>query len=95
VFVYIPSQQNSQIANNRKTKIIKPNTTQRHKIKLKVQKKVKQSHYRPSETLRFQEGEAPRFQDNRHIKVERLSALHTGRPLYPQEIFLVLISVTG
>jgi hypothetical protein len=30
----------------------------------------------------FQEVEAPRFQDNRHIKVVRLSALRTGR-LYP------------
>ena len=30
----------------------------------------------------FQEVEAPRFQDNRHMKVVRLSALSTGR-LYP------------
>jgi hypothetical protein len=33
---------------------------------------------------RFQEAEAPRFQDSRHMKVVRLSALRTGR-LYPPE----------
>ena len=59
-----------------------------------VNVKVKQSHYRPGRPWGFQEVETPRFQDTRHMKVVRLSALRTGR-LYPQEIFLVLISVRG
>ena len=37
----------------------------------------------------LQKAEAPRFQDNRHMKVVRLSAL------YPQHMLLVLISVRG
>ena len=49
--------------------------------------KVKQSLYRP---WGFQEVEAPRFHDNQHMKMVRLSALHTGS-LY----LLVLISVRG
>jgi hypothetical protein len=54
-------------------------------------KKVKQSHYRPGQVLRVPEFKALRFQDNRHMKVVRFSALLTGH-LYPQNIFLVLIS---
>jgi hypothetical protein len=42
----------------------------------------------------FQEAEASIFQDNRHMKVVRLSALGSGR-FTPQELFLVLISVKG
>jgi hypothetical protein len=47
-----------------------------------IDDKVKQSNYRPGQAMRFQEDEAPRFQDNRHMKVVRLSALGAGR-LYP------------
>jgi len=53
--------------------------------------KVRESLYRP---CRIPEDETPRFQDNRHMKVVRLSALRTVL-LYPQEMFLVLISVRG
>jgi len=35
----------------------------------------------------------PRFPDNQHMKVKRLSAIRTGC-FTPQEIFLVLVSVT-
>ena len=48
--------------------------------------------YRPDRPWGFQEVEGPGFQDNRHMQVVRLSALRTGR-LYPQEVFLVHISV--
>jgi len=47
----------------------------------------------PEDRLRgFQEVEAPKFHDNRYMKVVELSALCTSH-LYPQEIFQVLISV--
>jgi hypothetical protein len=42
----------------------------------------------------FQEVEAPTFQDNRHMKVVRLSAIRTGR-LYTEEIFLAPSSNMG
>ena len=59
-------------------------------------KNVKQSHYSPGHVLRVPGSwEAPKFQDNRHMKVVRLSALRAGRFYPPQEIFLVHISVRG
>ena len=48
----------------------------------------------PGQALRVPEVEAPRFEDNWHLKVVRLSALRTGH-LYPQKIFLILISIRG
>ena len=51
----------------------------RHRV---PQAKIKQSHYRPGQPWGFQEVEAPRFQDNQHMKIVRLSALRTVR-LYP------------
>jgi hypothetical protein len=42
----------------------------------------------------FQKVDTPRFNDNQHVKVGGLSALCSSH-LYLQEIFLVLISVTG
>jgi hypothetical protein len=63
-------------------------------VLLKVYVKIKQSHYRPGQALRFQEVEAPRFQDDQCMKVVRLSVLCTGH-VHPQEIYLVLISDRG
>jgi hypothetical protein len=36
--------------------------------------------------IQFQEVEAPRFQDKRHMNVVRLTALRTGRPYPPGNI---------
>jgi len=56
--------------------------------------KNQHSHYRPGQVLRVPGFKAYRCEDNRHMKVVRLSAQRTGR-LYHWEIFLVLISVRG
>jgi len=66
----------------------------KRRIFLTLKTKSKQSHWGLDRPWGFQEAEAPRFQDSWHMKVIRLSALRTGR-LYPQKIFLVLISVRG
>jgi hypothetical protein len=41
--------------------------------------KVKQSLHVPEQAWGFQEAETPQFQDICHMKVVKLSALHTGR----------------
>ena len=51
-------------------------------VNLTVQLQIKVNHWE------FQQVEAPRFQDNRHMKVVRLSALRTDR-LYHQVLFSV------
>ena len=52
--------------------------------------KVKQSLYRPVQSLRVQEVEAPRFQDSRQMKGARLSALtHIPPRSYPWYSFLL------
>jgi hypothetical protein len=48
-----------------------------------IKVKVKQSHRGLDRPFGLQEVEAPRFLDNRHMKVVRLSALRTGRLYLP------------
>jgi hypothetical protein len=59
---------------------------------MKVMGKVKQTHKGLGRPLGLQEVEAPRYLDNRHMKVVRLSA---PAAFTPQERFPVLISVRG
>jgi hypothetical protein len=57
-------------------------------------KKLKNSRYRPRVAQRFPGSWGSQMTRKRHRMVVSLSALRTGR-IYPQEIILVLISVTG
>jgi hypothetical protein len=56
-----------------------------------IEGKGKAVPYRPGRPLGLQEVEAPRFLDNRHMKVVRLSPA----AFTPQKRFPVLISVRG
>jgi hypothetical protein len=65
----------------------------------KTKKKNPANHYSKGKAIPLQAFSGPdgswRFRlPDRHMNVVRLSVLRTGR-LYPQEIFLVLISVRG
>jgi hypothetical protein len=51
-------------------------------VKMCAEVKVKQTHYWPGQVQRAPGGWVSRFQENRHMKVVRLSALRTGH-LYP------------
>jgi hypothetical protein len=60
-----------------------------------VYAKNKSSLYTPEQAHTVQEVEAPKFLDNRHMKVAKLSALSTGRlnvPLPTQGASLVFIN---
>jgi len=71
--------------------IQKPHCGHREIIRLSSLSITVQAWIRPGGSWLF---EAPRFQDIRQKKLVRLSSLHTCR-LYPQETFMVLISVRG
>jgi hypothetical protein len=55
---------------------------------------VKQSHYKPEQAYSAPGAWGSEIKDNRHMKVERLSALRICQSL-PHRKFLVLISVGG
>jgi hypothetical protein len=60
-----------------------------------IKVKVKQSHYRPGQTLRVPGGSGYQIsKQSAHEGVKVISPTHRP-PLPNQEIFLILISVTG
>ena len=67
--------------------------TARYELKF-IYKKVKQSHTGRGRPRGFQEVEAPRFEDIRHMKVVRLSALRTAPRKYSWYSFLLEVEST-
>jgi hypothetical protein len=67
---------------------------QSNQIYLRINFKGKRIPLEAWTALRVPRGWGSQIKDNRHMKMVRVSALHTGR-LYPQEIYLVLISFRG
>jgi hypothetical protein len=65
-----------------------------HETSAGIKTKVTQSHYRPGQALRITAGSGSQIsRQSTHEDGKIVSPMH--RPLYPQETFLVLISVRG
>ena len=75
-----------------KAEVAPLSASQVQKCLLDIKKKAKQYWTGPEGSRNV---EFLRFQDNRHTKVVRLSALRYRPPLPPQEIPLVFMSVRG